>query len=254
MSAGRLTFLGHSTVLLDLGGARLLTDPVLRGRVLHLRRHAPEVDAAELAPLDAVLISHLHHDHLDLGSLRMLPPGTPAVVGVGGGGLLRKAGLEDVREVAVGDRLEIGGAAVEAVRATHGGERLPLVGARGEALGYVAEGGGQRVYFAGDTGLFDGMEEIGSSGLDLALIPVWGWGTSVGEGHLGPHSAARALRLLRPRVAVPIHWGGLFPIGQARRRPGFLTDPPRAFAKHAARIAPEVEVRILQPGESGDLG
>ena len=138
MSAGRLTFLGHSTVLLDLGGTRLLTDPVLRRRVLHLRRHAPEVDATELAPLDAVLISHLHHDHLDLGSLRMLPPGTPAVVGAGGGGLVRKAGLLDVREVAVGDRVEICGAAVEAVPATHGGERLPLVGARGEALGYVA--------------------------------------------------------------------------------------------------------------------
>jgi L-ascorbate metabolism protein UlaG (beta-lactamase superfamily) len=254
VSPDRLTFLGHSTVLIELGGARLLTDPVLRPRILHLRRHAPAAEAGDLLPLDGVLISHLHHDHLDIGSLRGFAPGTPAVVPVGGGGLVRRAGIEEVHEVSAGDRLELGAAAVQAVPARHRGERRPLGGAKAAALGYVAEGGGRRVYFAGDTGLFDEMEEIGSAGLDCALVPVWGWGTTIGEGHLGPESAARALRLLRPRVAVPIHWGGLFPIGQARRRPHFLTDPPRAFAHHAARIAPEVEVRILQPGESADLG
>ena len=252
--ADRVTFLGHSTVLIELGGARLLADPVLRPRILHLRRHAPPVEPAKLLPLDAILISHLHHDHLDVGSLRALGKANTVVVPAGGGRVVRRARFEDVREVEAGDRLELGTASVEAVTAQHPGERRPFGGPKAKALGYLAEGGGRRVYFAGDTGLFEEMEEIGAAGLDCALIPVWGWGTSVGEGHLGPRSAARALRLLRPRMAVPIHWGGLFPIGQARRRPHFLTDPPNEFAEHAASIAPEVEVRILQPGSSADLG
>jgi L-ascorbate metabolism protein UlaG (beta-lactamase superfamily) len=84
--------------------------------------------------------------------------------------------------------------------------------------------------------------------LDLALLPVWGWGPKVGEGHLAPRTAAEALQLLRPRVAVPIHWGTFFPFwlrGHSR-----LSDPPHEFARHASELAPGVDVRILQPGES----
>ena len=104
--------------------------------------------------------------------------------------------------------------------AVHGGSR----GRRGpeiEALGYVINGGGHRAYFAGDTDLFDGMADLGA--LDLALLPVAGWGPSVGPGHLDPARAARALTLLRPRAAVPIHWGTLYPMGLRRLRPDPLS-------------------------------
>jgi L-ascorbate metabolism protein UlaG (beta-lactamase superfamily) len=87
--------------------------------------------------------------------------------------------------------------------------------------------------------------------LDLALVPIWGWGPTVGSGeHLDPAGAAQALRLLRPRVAVPIHWGTYHPLHHGwRREPEFLSEPAETFVREAASIAPEVEVRILKPGE-----
>jgi L-ascorbate metabolism protein UlaG (beta-lactamase superfamily) len=108
--------------------------------------------------------------------------------------------------------------------------------------------GGRRIYFAGDTDLFDGMEELGA-GLDLALLPIWGWGPSVGPGHLDPERAARAAALLSPQVVVPIHWGTLYPLGLARFRPRPLRAPPLEFAAWMRELAPQVEVRLLAPGE-----
>src|SRR6185503_2691890 len=103
------------------------------------------------------------------------------------------------------------------------------------------------VYFAGDTGLFAGMARLPT--LDLALLPVWGWGPRLGPGHLDPVGAAEALTLLRPRIAVPIHWGTYSPLWYLRP-PAYLSEPGVAFAREAARLAPEVEVRVLTPGES----
>jgi L-ascorbate metabolism protein UlaG (beta-lactamase superfamily) len=95
------------------------------------------------------------------------------------------------------------------------------------------------------------MSGLGS--LDLALLPVWGWGPSVGDGHLNPERAAMALEMLRPRLAVPIHWGTFYPLGLRRLRPRPLTQPPLEFARLAQRRAPEVEVRVLEPGSETDL-
>jgi L-ascorbate metabolism protein UlaG (beta-lactamase superfamily) len=253
MGAGltrRITWLGHSTVLIELGGVRLLTDPVLRGRLLHMKRVAPSVDPARLAGLGAVLISHMHHDHFDVPSLRRLErAATQLVVPAGSGRRVGRRGFAKVIEVRAGDTADLGAARVLIVPAIHGGKRYPL-GARTEALGYVIEAGGRRVYFAGDTDLFDGMAELGE--LDLALIPVWGWGPRLGPGHLDPERAAAALALLEPRLAVPIHWGTLFPRAH-RDRNGRLTDPPHEFAAAAATVAPAVDVRILAPGDALDI-
>ena len=96
------------------------------------------------------------------------------------------------------------------------------------------------------------MADIASS-LDVALLPVAGWGPTLGPGHMGPEDAARAAGAIKPRIAIPVHWGTLAPIGLARRGRGALGDPPRRFAEHAARLAPDVEVRILEPGEETAL-
>jgi L-ascorbate metabolism protein UlaG (beta-lactamase superfamily) len=246
----RLTWVGHATVLFEVGGARLLSDPVLRDRLAHLRRHGapPGPDVAQR--IDAVLISHVHFDHLDAPSLKLLGKDVRMLVPTGGGRLLTRIGFANVDELRVGDRAEVAGAVVTAVPAVHDGHRHPLAH-EAETLGFEVAGA-QRVYFAGDTELFDAMSDL-AGGLDVALLPVWGWGPSLGPGHMDPLGAARAAATLRPRVAVPIHWGTLFPVGLARTKGRALIDPPHEFARHLAQLAPEVQVRLLAPGDAMDL-
>jgi L-ascorbate metabolism protein UlaG (beta-lactamase superfamily) len=249
-AADRVTYVGHATVLVELDGARLLTDPVLRGRVGPLRRHGAPPAPGLTASLDAVLISHLHHDHADLPSLRRIDRDVPVLVAPGGGAFLARHGFSAVTELAPGESARVGAVTVTATEALHpGGGRFER---DSEAVGFLLAGGGRRIYFAGDTDLFDGMEDLGS-GLDLALLPIWGWGTNIGEGHLNPERAARAAALLAPRVAVPIHWGTLYPLGLARLRPEPLRAPAREFLTWMAKLAPQVEARVLAPGESTSL-
>jgi L-ascorbate metabolism protein UlaG (beta-lactamase superfamily) len=241
-----IQYIGHGTVLVELDGVRLLTDPLLRGRVAHLRR-AGGAEAMVPPDLDAVLISHLHFDHLDFGSLARLGPDVRVVVPRGAGALVGgKSRRENVTEIAAGETIEIDGLRVRATPAEHGRTRLPF-GARADPLGYRLEGE-RSVYFAGDTDVFPGMAEIGS--LDVALVPVWGWGPSMGPGHMNPARAAESLGLLRPRIAIPIHWGTYYPwhLG-LRGPPSWLDTPPLTFKDAAAAVAPDVDVRILRPGE-----
>jgi L-ascorbate metabolism protein UlaG (beta-lactamase superfamily) len=242
-----VSYVGHATVELELDGTRLLTDPVLRARVGHLRRVAP---SPEISPsVDAVLVSHAHHDHLDLPSLAKLPASALAVAPRGAGRLLRR--FERVVELGEGDEVTVGPLVVRALPAEHPGGRTPFR-ARGPALSYALLGS-KRVYFAGDTGLFGEMEDLVPE-LDLALVPIWGWGPRLGPGHLDPESAAEALQLLRPRAAIPIHWGTYRLMHRARAVDRAVLDAPaQAFARAAAELVPEVEVRILRPGDRTSL-
>jgi L-ascorbate metabolism protein UlaG (beta-lactamase superfamily) len=243
----RLTWIGHATVLIELGGARLLTDPLLRDRLGHLRRHGPSPPPGLSHDLDAILISHLHLDHLDLPSLRRLPRTARLLVPRGAGAFLRRRGFAQAEELAAGDGAEVGGVTVTAVPAVHDRRRRPY-GVEADALGFVV---GARVYFAGDTDLFDGMADL--TGIDVALLPVWGWGPSLGVGHLDPHAAGQAAALVAPRLAIPIHWGTFYPRLLGRYKPDRLTDPPHEFAAAVARLAPHVGVQVLAPGETVQL-
>jgi L-ascorbate metabolism protein UlaG (beta-lactamase superfamily) len=247
--SARIEYVGHATVVVDLDGVRLLTDPLLRNRVAHLRRAVP-VDAKALRGVDAVLISHAHYDHLDLPSLEKLGKKLPIVVPRGLGGLLRKRRFEAVVEVEQQESIRIGALEVRAVPAEHDGGRGPF-GASAEALGYVVTGS-KSVYFAGDTDLFDGMGELGP--VDVGLVPIWGWGPGLGAGHLDPARAADAVALLKPGLVVPIHWGTYFPIHLGLRgAPRFVELPPAEFVAAVAKTAPEVPVTVLRPGESVEL-
>jgi L-ascorbate metabolism protein UlaG (beta-lactamase superfamily) len=247
MTPPSITFVGHSTVEISLSGATLITDPVLGKRVGHLRRISAPVPHPGTAP-DAVLISHVHYDHLDKPSLRRIGAQVPVVAPVGAGRLLRRIGTRSVVELEPGEATEVAGVTVVATAADHDTTRLPG-GRRVPAAGYVV-GSGPRVYFAGDTDVFDGMEAIGDLGLDVALLPVTGWGPRVPAGHMDPRRAAAALRLLRPRIAVPIHWGTLALIWARSSIAASQRAEADLFAREAAAVAPEVEVRILEPGES----
>ena len=246
----RVTYVGHATVLVELDGARLLTDPVLRARVGPLRRQGAPPPRASLEDLDAVLVSHLHHDHADLPSLRRIGRDVPMLVPSGAGDFFERRGFSAVSELAPGGSTSVGGISVTATEAEHAGGRLFAGDA--EAIGFLLGGSRRRIYFAGDTDLFDGMKGLAGE-LDLALLPVWGWGPNLGPGHLDPERAARAAALLSPRVAVPIHWGTLYPLGLARFRPGPLHSPPREFAARLRELAPQVETRVLSPGEATSL-
>ena len=160
------------------------------------------------------------------------------------GARARQALRGEVIEVAAGDRLSIGGVTVEAVAASHW---ISPGAPRAQPVGYVVDAG-PRIYFAGDTGPFAGLDAV-LAGVDVALLPVWTWGPHRGPGHLGPKSAAQALAAAGPTVAIPIHWGTLYPRRLHRVWSGPLHEPGDRFAEHARRLAPATTVRVLRPGE-----
>jgi L-ascorbate metabolism protein UlaG (beta-lactamase superfamily) len=239
----RITWLGHSTVLLELDGLRLLTDPLLRARLAHLRRVVALPDDDVFANVDAALVSHIHYDHLDWMSLRRLGSAL-VVVPAGAGGLLRGRGFARVVEVDIGDELPFGPLTIRATYAEHDGARGPF-GTNAPPVGYVVAGDAT-VYFAGDTDLFDAMNDLAPD-LDVALLPIAGWGPRLPAGHLDPRRAAEALVRLRPRLAVPIHWGTYRRI-DLTRDPDVLQAPAESFSRFARELAPEVEVRVLPVG------
>lgn len=243
-STGTLTWLGHSCVAIRLDGLTIVTDPVLRGRIAHLRRKEPVASSA-LDDVRAVLVSHTHYDHLDLPSLDRLDPGAQVLVPAGAGGLLRRRGFRLVQEVVPGDDVEIGPMRVHVTHAEHAsGYRVGT--AKTQAVGYVVAGS-RSVYFAGDTDLFEGMGTLGR--VDVALLPVAGWGPRLPAGHLDPARAVEALELIRPHLAIPIHWGTYAPW----RPPRGDDTSARAFAELAATVAPAVDVRVLRPGQTCPL-
>jgi L-ascorbate metabolism protein UlaG (beta-lactamase superfamily) len=246
----RVTLVGHATALVELDGVRFLTDPLLRTRRIFLRAARRDLDPAWSERLDAVLLSHFHRDHYDPRSLRLLDPETLVVGPPGTARRIRRLGRGAAAELRPGESTVVRGVTVRATEARHGRVPAPF---RSIALGFLLLGS-ERLYFAGDTDLFPGLAGLASERLDVALVPIGGWGPRLGAGHLDPRRAAEAVRLVRPRVAVPIHWGFLRPLGLGRLNPRYLTHPGAIFARLAAEIAPDVEVRVLEPGETLEVG
>lgn len=245
-----ITWWGHATCTVADSGTRVLTDPLFARRLAHLRRRRGAPPPAEAAVADVTLVSHLHADHLHVPSLAQLAPGTRLLVPSGASrqvpGLRRLAHLR-ITEVAPGDETRVGDLLVRAVPARHDGRRLPVGPHRSPALGFVIEGD-VRTYFAGDTGLFESMaKEVGP--VDVALLPVGGWGPYLGPGHLDAGRAAQALARLMPRSAVPVHYGTYWPIGLDAVRPHEFHSPGDEFVRLAAAHAPEVTVHRLGHGE-----
>ncbi len=241
----RVTWLGHATALIEMNGVRIVTDPVLRNRIGFIGRRSADVDTSRLRDVDAVLISHMHHDHLDLPSLRRFGRDVRIIGPSGCAEMLRREGFRRVEQLRAGEYTAVDSVCVGATFADHDGTRAPF-GPDADALGFVLHGEAT-VYFAGDTDIFPEMSMLAGQ-LDLALLPVWGWGPTLGEGHLDPERAAESLQLLRPRAAMPIHWGTFAPLWLNWSQPSYLHEPPRRFAHYASAYAPEVDVRVVQPG------
>ena len=243
-----MTYLGHATVMLELDGVRIVTDPILVDRLGPLRRSGPAPDPAAIGAVDGIVISHAHPDHFHRASLRALHGEPVVVLPAGLGARLPQSG-DRLRELTVDEGCEIGGVRVSAVPARHG--RWPLhPGVR--ALGYLIEGS-TSVYFAGDTAIHPAMARLAGR-VDVALLPVGRWGPPRGPARLTPATAVEAAHLVGARSAIPIHWGTLFLPGFGGGRWGWGSfDAGDAFATEAAAQLPELDVRVLQPGEATDF-
>lgn len=208
-----LTWLGHASVLLALGGRNILVDPVWSSRVAwFFRRHAPPPLAWEqLPPIDLLLVTHNHWDHLDPPTIQRLDRSCTVVVPLGLGRWFCRRGFARVIELAWWEQTRLGNVQVSFVPAHHGSGRRFLDANRTLWGGYVLEAEGLSVYHAGDSAWFEGFREIGRRfpHLTAALLPIAGydprWLTA--HSHTTPEEAARAFLEVGARWMVPIHWG-----------------------------------------------
>jgi L-ascorbate metabolism protein UlaG (beta-lactamase superfamily) len=255
--AVRITWLGHATVLIEMNGVRLLTDPLLGAGLGPLRRVGPTPDPGAIGRIDAVLVSHAHPDHFDLASLRRIPGRPLLIVPRGLGHAAARTG-RSVHEVTAGERLDLGGAGtgkagpgvvVTAVPARHW--RWPFQ-PRARCVGFLLEGT-LGIYFAGDTALFPAMDKLIGK-VAIALLPVGRWGPHRGPDRLTPASAVEAMGRIGASAAIPIHWGTFHPPGLPPGRwgsPG--ADAGRRFADAAAQRGAGLDIRVLRPGESTEF-
>lgn len=216
----RVTWLGHSTNLIELDGARVLTDPVWSERSSPLRMIGPKrwfpppIALGELPRIDAVVISHDHYDHLDhLTITAMKDWPTTFVVPLGVGADLEYWGVPAARIVELDwwERTRVGSIEIVCTPARHASGRTAFDKDQNLWAGYALLGAEHRVYFSGDTGLFPALKTIGErfGPFDVTLIEVGQYHGAWPDWHIGPEQAVRAHRWLHGKVLLPVHWGKL---------------------------------------------
>lgn len=215
----RVTWLGHSTVLLEIDGKLVLTDPVFGPRASPVtwmgpkRFHPVPIEPDQLPPLDLILISHDHYDHLDLPTIsRLAGRETPWVTSLGVGAHLESWGVpaERITELAWWEEADVGGVNVTATPSRHFAGRGPGASAATFWSSWALRGPRHSVWFSGDTGPWDeGFAEIGErfGGFDLSMIEIGAWNPAWGSIHLGPENAMRVHQQVRAKTMMPVHWG-----------------------------------------------
>ncbi|MFV0464105.1 MAG: MBL fold metallo-hydrolase [Nostocoides sp.] len=260
-----VTWLGHSSVVIDIDDVRLITDPLLRRHAGPLRRRGRAPHVADWTDPNAVLLSHLHHDHAEVASLRMLPP-VPILTSVANAGWLNRKGLAGrglgAHEwVDVTDRVR-----VRLTPAEH--HSRPMPHRPNDANGHLVRGTRHTVWAVGDTSVYEHMADVPTwlgAPLDLILVPIGGWAPRLSAGHMGPEQAAEAVRRSGARYAVPVHYGTLHPPAMQRagggtrpRRPvgsgdtglAWMDRPLADFVEVLPQIAPACQLVALSPGQS----
>lgn len=241
-----ITWWGHSFSTVELPGVTVATDPLMVRRLFHLKR-ATAPPPSEATRCDLVLISHLHHDHLHMPSLRRFDDDVPIVVPRGSVSAVKSLERLNVIEVAPGDRLTVAGTDIEVLAADHHEKRLKTPGSPAATpIGFRFTAGGQSCWYPGDTGMMD-FSPITS--VDLALVPIGGWGPSLADGHIDPEQAVEAVSQVGARWAVPVHYGTFWPVvlrsGTDTHRHWFRSPAERFTA--AAAAAAGLESRIVIP-------
>ncbi len=247
-----MRWLGHATVALDFGAVRVLTDPLLRPSASLLRRTAPPLTPADWSGTRAVLLSHLHLDHADLPSLRMLD--APVFASSRVAAWLRGKGI-DAREVTQEwqnlPNLDDDAERVRVRLAPADHSSRPIPGRPNDAHGFLLSARERIVWFAGDTAdhpALDGVPELGGGRVDLALLPIHGWGPRLSPGHMGPEEALKVTRRLQVGIVVPIHHGTYHPVGFQYVSLDWMHAPGQRFLTAAPTLAPDAAVLATTPG------
>jgi L-ascorbate metabolism protein UlaG (beta-lactamase superfamily) len=252
-----VTFIGHSSFLLQVNGRKLLVDPVFSKRLILLRRQRrPGAMVEQLPAIDLVLLTHAHMDHLDMASLRRviratrrLTGRTPEVVVPRGvEDLVERLGFSQVHGLSWWGQIEVQGLTITMTPCKHWGARMFRDTHRGYG-GYVVEGGGQSVYHSGDTAYFDGFREIGERlKPEVALLPIGAYFPDTYRSvHTSPEEAVRAFVELDAQRMVPMHYG-TFRLG---REP--MEEPVQRLEAEAKRLGIKEQIKILEEGETMHL-
>jgi L-ascorbate metabolism protein UlaG (beta-lactamase superfamily) len=249
-----VTFIGHSSFLLQVGGKNVLVDPVFSKRLVFLRRQRrPGLRLEELPPVDLVLLTHAHMDHLNVTSLRRIVRGTRrqagqapvVIVPKGVEDLVDGLGFHAVHSLDWWEEAEVQGLTVTMTPCKHWGARMFRDTHRGYG-GYVMKGGGHSVYHSGDTAYFSGFREIGARlKPEVALLPIGAYfPDSYRVVHASPEEAVRGFVEMGATWMVPMHYG-TFQLG---REP--MDEPVERLLKEAERLGIAARVRVLEEGET----
>jgi L-ascorbate metabolism protein UlaG (beta-lactamase superfamily) len=252
----RATWLGHSTVLLEIDGHRVLTDPIWSTRASPLtwvgprRWYVPSIGLGELPPIDAVVISHDHYDHLDYGTLSAMKDwNTQFIVPLGVGAHLEAWGVPVARIVELDwwESTRVGQLEVFATPARHASGRALAMDSTLWA-GYAVIGPKHRAYYSGDTGLFPAMKDIGErlGPFDVTMIEVGQYHSAWPDWHIGPEQAVTAHRMVKGKVLLPVHWG-LFTLAMHG-----WTEPIERVLAEAGKTGETV--LVAKPGQSVEPG
>ena len=246
-AGARLTWLGHASWLVQIGGQSLVIDPVLGTSIAMIikRNGLPPLAAGALPPIAAQLVSHNHYDHLDATSLRAI--GAPVIVGLGNGRLV--GGRLPVTELGWWDSADVGGVRVTFVPSQHWSRRRLADSNRALWDGFVLESRGVSIYHSGDTAYFEGFAEIGRRfpHLDVALLPIGAYDPAwfMSKQHMNPTDALRAFQDLGARKVVAMHWGTF----KLTDEP--LDEPPALFRQGARdQGLPDGAAHVAAVGET----
>lgn len=246
-----ITFIGHSTALIHISDVNILTDPNFNDWVSIMpRSRMPGMKIEDLPPIDAILISHPHYDHLDKWTLKQFAKHIPILISKGNGEYIKDLGYSNVHELDVWEEVTIKDVKITTTPAAHSGSRIAWgVSDFPKALGFVLQGD-KTIYFAGDTGLFDGLKEIGKRfQIDLAMLPVGAFRPRwfMKDHHMGPMDIPRAIKILDAKEMIPIHWGSFIMALDG------VDEPKRILKELIRRGELNGNTHILKNGEKFDF-
>ena len=241
-----VTWLGHAGFFAQLGGVNVIIDPnwaLWHGPVKRLRH--PSLWASDLPPIDLVLITHAHFDHLHLPSLRRIARGQPIILPRGVGSVVKRCGFGQIVELDTWQRAQFRDLHITLTPARHWGARMIHDTHRGFG-GYLIQGGERTLFHCGDSSMFDGFRDIGQRAeIDLALMPIGAYLAPSGRPvHMNPEEALDAFEMMGARHMVPMHHD-TFPLGGEP-----IHEPAEWLARSAFNRGLDERVRLLHEGET----